>query len=99
MVAASDDSFAIGCGYRCLDITCNLGRRIIATRFSGAGVRTHGYEYGSGSDDVYLFACALAPDEKTMVLAGYSDISRLHWTYDQFIMRIRTNALSAIMLR
>lgn len=82
MVAASDDSFAIGCGYRCLTPFCATDRRIIATRYTGAGVRTHGYDYGRTPELTYLYACALSPDEKTVVLVGGSNIDILYVAVD-----------------
>jgi hypothetical protein len=45
MVAAYDDSFSIGCGWRCVDAGC-ADRRVFATRYDTDGTRTHGYEYG-----------------------------------------------------
>eukprot|EP00347_Sterkiella_histriomuscorum_P022504 403338241 len=90
-VAAQDDSFMIGCGYRCQTTGCT-DQRVMISRYLSDGTHTNSKQFAE--------ACAMTRDEKVLIVVGWTWIMPMYTTNpDQFFIKIRADNLGFILMR
>ncbi|CDW73535.1 ig family protein [Stylonychia lemnae] len=87
IASAKDDQFTIACGTRNIN-NGGTDQRVLITRYSPDGTRTHSFEYGKISLEYIIIgqstntieglSCALSIEEKTITIVGWTKIAHLY---------------------